>query len=194
MESKVHFSHFCTIITAVIIVAFVVAIATTLNDPKNCLILVSVTVLMILTGLYYCPVKVSADSEAVRIHRLMSRDKVFKYDDIQAVDTCYPSAGGIRLCGSGGFFGYWGYFSDIIIGQYFGYYADRSQCFYIRLKNKRQYVVSCRNHIEMVKFIQIIIITVRARKLSGDGSRCVKCGTRDISTPLAKLVVKNADN
>ncbi|WP_370519135.1 hypothetical protein, partial [uncultured Muribaculum sp.] len=54
---------------------------------------------------------------------------------------------------SGGFFGYWGYFSDIIIGQYFGYYAARSQSFCIKLKNNRQYVISCDNHIEMVKFI-----------------------------------------
>ena len=63
-------------------------------------------------------------------------------------------AAGIRLCGSGGFFGYWGYFSDIVIGQYFGYYADRSQCFYIKLKNKRQYVISCKNHVGMVEAIR----------------------------------------
>ncbi len=85
---------------------------------------------------------------------MLSGDKTFPLADIVEVDTCYPSAAGIRLCGSGGFFGYWGYFSDIVIGQYFGYYADRSQCFYIKLKNKRQYVISCKNHVGMVEAIR----------------------------------------
>ena len=48
------------------------------------------------------------------------------------------------MCGSGGFMGYWGYFHDIIIGSYFGYYGDRSQCVLVRLMSGAQYVVSCK--------------------------------------------------
>ena len=154
MKSKVHFSTYCIIITAVVIVALLTGIIANRFNTDRCIILSVITATTALAGLFYCPVSVSVDSNAIRIHRLLSGNKTFKLSDIETVDTCYPSAGGIRLCGSGGFFGYWGYFSDILIGQYFGYYADRSQCFYIRLKNKRQYVISCENHIELVKAIQ----------------------------------------
>lgn len=154
MKSKVHFSTYCIIITIVVMVALTAGIIATRVNTDKCILLSVITAAVTLAGLFYCPVSVSVDSNVVRIHRMLSKDKTFKLSDIEAVDTCYPSAGGIRLCGSGGFFGYWGYFSDILIGQYFGYYADRSQCFYIRLKNKRQYVVSCENHIKLLKAIQ----------------------------------------
>lgn len=153
MKSKVHFSTYCTIITIAVLVLFVVGIVATRNESSKCLIFSIITALATLAGLYYCPVSVTADSKSVKIHRLLSGDKTFNYYDIESVDTFYPSPGALRLCGSGGFFGYWGYFSDIIIGQYFGYYADRSQSFCIKLKNNRQYVISYDNHIEMVKSI-----------------------------------------
>ncbi len=154
MKSKVHFSSFCIIITGAVIAALLAGIVTTRDSTDKCLALAVITAAVTLAGLFYCPTGVSTDSKSVKVHRLISGCKTFKFSDIESIDTCYPSAGGIRLCGSGGFFGYWGYFSDIIIGQYFGYYADRSQCFYIRLKNNRLYVISCENHIEMVKNIQ----------------------------------------
>lgn len=154
MKSKVHFSTYCIIITAVVIAALLAGIVATLHGRNECLLITAIAIISIFAGLYYCPVSITADSDSLKVHRLLSGDKVFKYTDIKAIDTCYPSAGGIRLCGSGGFFGYWGYFSDIMIGQYFGYYADRSQCFYIRLKNNRRYVLSCANHLEMVRTIQ----------------------------------------
>lgn len=154
MTSKVHFSLYCIIITIVTFGVLLTGAAMTYNTPNKSIILIIITVLITLSGLFYCPLSVSIDSDELKIRRLLAGDKRFKISDITDTDTCYPSAAGIRLCGSGGFFGYWGYFSDILIGQYFGYYADRSQCFYIRMKNKKQYVISCRNHTEIVKNIQ----------------------------------------
>lgn len=154
MKSKVHFSLFCKIITIAVFAALIGATISSIGNTRDCAILSAITLLAIFSGLYYCPTAVSATTAGVTVHRCLSGDKVFRYSDIKKVDTFYPSAGGLRLCGSGGFFGYWGYFSDILIGQYFGYYADRNQCFYIVLKNNRQYVISCNNHTEMVKTIQ----------------------------------------
>lgn len=162
MKSKVHFSLYCKIITLAVIALFAIGIATTTMERSTFCLLIAVVAMAVATGLYYCPVCVEADADSVKIHRLLSRPREFKYSDIEAADTCYPSAGGIRLCGSGGFFGYWGYFSDIIIGQYFGYYADRSQCFYIRLKCGRQYVASCENHVAMAAAIESHIENIRA--------------------------------
>lgn len=154
MKSKVRFSIYCITITVVVIAALIIGIVATRLHTYKCILLSLITIIGILVGLFYCPVSVCVDSNSVKIRRMLLGYKTFRYSDIEAVDTCCPSAGGIRLCGSGGFFGYWGYFSDILIGQYFGYYADRSQCFYIRLKTQRQYVISCERHVEIVKAIQ----------------------------------------
>lgn len=158
MKSKVHFSKYCTVVTILVLAAFIVGLFETYGDQRSFALLSIMTLLAVFAGLYYCPKAVSAGESGLRIHRLLSGDKIFKYSDIREVDTCYPSAGGIRLCGSGGFFGYWGYFSDILVGQYFGYYADRDQCFYIKLQNNRQYVISCNNHTEIVNEIRKHIV------------------------------------
>lgn len=154
MKNKVKFSIYSKIITVLVLILFVAGVIALLDNtrelPLFCIIMGGATI----TGLYFCPISIEADQSEIKLHRLLSHPKCFAYNDIQSVDMCYPSAGGLRLCGSGGFFGYWGYFSDIVIGQYFGYYADRSQCFYIKLKNKRQYVISCKNHVGMVEAIR----------------------------------------
>ncbi|MDE6225012.1 MAG: PH domain-containing protein [Muribaculaceae bacterium] len=154
MKNKVHFSLYCKVITVVVVSVLIIGIIASRHQTDKCILLTAITFFTTLAGLYYCPMSVTADSDSVKINRLLSGNKTFKYSDIESVDSCYPCAGGLRICGSSGFFGYWGYFSDVVIGSYFGYYADRSQCFFIKLKNKRQYVISCENHIEIVKLIQ----------------------------------------
>lgn len=158
MKTNVHFSKYCIAITFVVLAALITGLIVTYGDQRSFVMLAVITMLAVFSGLYYCPKSVSVDGNGLSIHRLVSRDKIFKYSDIREVDSCYPSAGGIRLCGSGGFFGYWGYFSDSLIGQYFGYYTDRDQCFYIKLKDNRQYVISCNNHTEIVNEIRRHIV------------------------------------
>ena len=154
MKRKVHFSLLCKVITIAAIGLLTSALISAWPDGLRLLPVAVIFGLMMATGLYYCPVAVAADDKCVRIHRLLSRPKTFAYTDIASAGYCYPSGGGLRLCGSGGFFGFWGYFHDIAIGSYFGYYGDRSQCFCIRLKNGRQYVVSCRDSEKMSLFIE----------------------------------------
>ena len=50
-----------------------------------------------------------------------------------------------RVCGSGGWFGYWGWFHDRELGRYFAYYGKSSDCFLVRLRNGRNYVIGCQN-------------------------------------------------
>lgn len=154
MKSKVRLSAFSTITTYSVIVLFAIGIGTAvLSEPQKTVILLLLLIPMIVLSLYYYPKSLESTDSKVIIHRLYN-DKVFECSEIAAVERCYPSAGGLRLCGSGGFFGYWGYFTDVMIGNYFGYYGDRSQCILIKLKNGKQYVVSCVNPDEMVKSIK----------------------------------------
>ncbi|MDE6669133.1 MAG: PH domain-containing protein [Muribaculaceae bacterium] len=142
MKFKVKFSTYCSIITVVVIIALIVGIVT-VGDHAERILLSVITVCVIGAGLFYCPVSIEADTDKFIIHRLV-KAKHIPYDQISAIDRCFPSAGGLRMCGSGGFMGYWGYFHDIIIGSYFGYYGDRSQCILVRFRSGAQYVVSCK--------------------------------------------------
>lgn len=154
MKQKIKFSAYSFIITAVVLILCVVGTFALLGNAEEltlfCIIMGGVT----LAGLYYCPKSINANESSITLHRLLSSPKIFNYNSIQAVDTCYPSAGGLRLCGSGGFFGYWGYFSDIMIGSYFGYYGSRSNCILVKLKDGKQYVIGCENPVVLVDYIK----------------------------------------
>lgn len=154
MKQKVKFSSFSKIVTVAVLVLFVVGMVALIGDGGKMLRFCIIVGGTIVVGLYYCPISIEADKSEIRIRRLLSAPKVITYDTIQDVDTCYPSAGGLRLCGSGGFFGYWGYFSDIMIGSYFGYYGSRSNCTLVKLKDGKQYVIGCDNAVAMVDYIK----------------------------------------
>lgn len=153
MKQKVKYSLYSLIITAIVLIASIVGIFSLRHNIYElipfCIIFGAITIF----GLYYCPKSVEADKAGVAIHRVLSSPKVFQYDNIESVDTCYPSPGGLRLFGSGGCFGYWGYFNDILIGTYFAYYGSRSSCFLLKLKNGKQYVLGCEDAREMVNYI-----------------------------------------
>lgn len=154
MKNKVKFSVFVQVITAVVIILCIVGEISLWNIHEKLIIFNLIMGAGIIAGLYYCPVSVKANLSEIKLYRLLAKPKIFAYKDIQSVETCYPSAASIRLCGSGGLFGYWGYFSDIMIGTYFGYYGSRSYCFLVKLKNGKQYVLGCENPVAMVDYIK----------------------------------------
>jgi len=154
MKQNIKFSAYSLIVTAVVLILCVVGIFSLIGNAEKLTIFCIIIGVVTIVGLYYCPKSIQANESSVTLHRLLSSRKVFNYNSIQAVDTCYPSAGGLRLCGSGGFFGYLGYFSDIMIGAYFGYYGSRSNCFLIKMNNGRQYVLGCDNPVDMVDYIK----------------------------------------
>ena len=152
MKSKVALSTYCKVITFALVILLIVGIVSCSDNGTKLLALVFISIALIGFSLFYFPTAVETTGNAFIIHRFL-KSKTIPYSSISSADTCIPSAGGIRLCGSGGFLGYWGYFNDIIIGTYFGYYGNRNQCILIKLKNGRQYVVSCEEQIKMIHSI-----------------------------------------
>lgn len=157
MKQKIKFSAYSLIITAVVLILCVVGIFSLICNVEKLTLFCIIMGCATFAGLYYCPISLRANESSVTLYRLISSPKVFNYSDIQTIDICYPSAGGLRLCGSGGFFGYWGYFNDIMIGSYFGYYGSRSNCILIKLKDGKQYVLGCENPSAMVDYINPLI-------------------------------------
>ncbi len=153
MKQNIKFSIFSQILTASILLIFAIGILSLHGNSEKltlfCIIVGSVTI----AGLYFCPKSIEADRDGVVLHRLLSFSKVFPYDKIHMVETCYPSFGGVRLCACGGYFGYWGYFHDFVIGSYIGYYGSRSNCVLLKMKDGKQYVLGCDDAETLVAYI-----------------------------------------
>lgn len=152
MKSKVTLSAYCKVITFTLIILLIIGIVSCSDNESKLWALVVVSIALISFSLFYFPTSIETTNSSLIIRRFL-KSKIIPYSFISSADTCIPSAGGLRLCGSGGFLGYWGYFNDIIIGTYFGYYGNRNQCILIKLNNGKQYVVSCEEPIQMISSI-----------------------------------------
>lgn len=106
----------------------------------------------LLASLFYMPMSISADKSAIYINRSL-KIKTIPLQDVLSVRMCPPTMGAIRICGSGGFFGYWGWFKERDLGKYFAYYGRSSDCFLVELKDGRKYMLGCKNPQKMVEYI-----------------------------------------
>ena len=109
-------------------------------------------ILLCATALLYMPMSISVDDANLNINRSL-RIKSIPLKEIKSVKLCPPTMAEKRICGSGGWFGYWGWFSEPSIGKYFAYYGKASDCFLVELKNGKNYLLGCADAPEMVKYI-----------------------------------------
>lgn len=110
-------------------------------------------VYMCVMALFYAPMSISVDDRSLNVNRPL-RVKSIPLADIKSVELCSPTMSERRICGSGGWLGYWGWFREPSIGKYFAYYGKASDCFLVRLKDGRQYLLGCANPAPMVEFIK----------------------------------------
>ena len=156
MKQPVILSTFSLIIT-IVSNALIISIIFYNNPPVYVQVSLGVIWGMtVLASLFYMPISISADQTAIYINRSL-RIKAIPIQDVASVKLCPPTMGAIRICGSGGFFGYWGWFKERDLGKYFAYYGRSSDCFLIELKNGRKYMLGCKKAPEMVEYIQSLI-------------------------------------
>ena len=104
-------------------------------------------------ALYFSPLSVEVDTETVTVNFPL-RHRSFKLNDIASAEDVQPTMGEWRICGSGGFFGYWGWFDNKVLGRYFAYYGRGSECFIIRLRSGQIYMLGCEDHATVLRCIQ----------------------------------------
>lgn len=114
-----------------------------------------ILLLLLLLTLFYMPLSISADNSGVHINRPLHRSTI-PFDLICSVSLCPPTMAEQRIFGSGGWFGYWGWFKERDLGRYFAYYGRSSDCFLVSLKNGRKYMLGCSDPAEIVDFINTI--------------------------------------
>jgi hypothetical protein len=152
MKSNVTQSAFSFFITIVVIALLVVGLYMSYGTDKF-IILTIIIIALLGFSMFYSPLSVSVDEKTIRINSPFKIHEI-AMQSIVGVERFQPMKGSIRLCGSGGFLGYWGIFREAYVGNYMAYYGKASDCFLIRLDNGKQYVLGCNDADAMVAFIK----------------------------------------
>lgn len=153
MKAKVTYSKFATIITILISLVLLVGCILTIHEEITFFILLSIFIILILFSLIYGAYYIKADSKYVYLRSVLKSKKIL-IENIESIQRFQPTMGAIRICGSGGYMGYWGLFREGDIGRYYAFYGKSSDCFIIRMKNGDKYVLGCENPDKMVAYIK----------------------------------------
>lgn len=156
MKSKVQLSIYAYILTLIVNIVLIVCCVAMFNETPGFWLVLSILLVLLFFGLLYGPTQIVADPEYVTVKSYLRRQKIL-VRNIESVELFQPTMGAIRLCASGGYFGYWGLFREGDIGRYVGFYGKSSDCFLIKMKNGDKYVIGCHKPNEMVEYIQSLI-------------------------------------
>lgn len=153
MRSKIAFSWFASILTAVLFVLLFVGCIASIHNKTSFVMILSVYVVLIVCALFYGTAYVEATPDKIILGSLLRR-KTILMRDVAGVELFQPTMGAIRIFASGGFMGYWGFFKEGDLGRYYAFYGKSSDCFLVRLKNGDKYVLGCTNPESMVDYIK----------------------------------------
>lgn len=98
------------------------------------------------------PKRVMLTDDAIVLYKVRGR-LVLPFGGIKSIRE-YPSLKGVRLCGSGGLYGFIGYFYDKEIGRHLRYVGNHDEAFLIELKSGKKYVLSCENSGHVIEFVR----------------------------------------
>lgn len=149
MEQKinVHWSWFTRIVTILVSLVFVRIIWQEFKDFQanslnhGALLYLIFFILISVVFAINAPISVRLTPQYFELRKLVGRIRI-EYTAITHVVRYKPSFWDMRVFGSGGFFGYIGFFQGNKIGRYSGFFADTNQAFLIRTKRGKLYVFS----------------------------------------------------
>lgn len=154
MEHRVKLSTYA-LIMSVVGVAVILAVAVyqwLRGEAMVAAILAGMIVLLGVLALFYMPLAIGVDGDVLFVRRPL-RTKMIPLEDIESCRPVQPTISERRICGSGGWMGYWGRFSEPSIGRYFAYYGRASDCFLVRLRDGRQYLLGCEDPAAIVEAV-----------------------------------------
>ncbi len=153
MKSKISYSHYSTVLTAFLFLIIFIGCIASIHEKTIFFTLLAIFLILILCALFYGAAYVKATSDYVTMNSIFKSRKI-PMKNIENIELFKPTMGAIRICGSGGFMGYWGIFKEGDIGRYYAFYGKSSDCFLIRMRNGDKYVIGCDNPDALVKYIK----------------------------------------
>ncbi len=151
MKKKVHLSTL-TLIYSTLCLITLLACAYLFRNTWNILLFSACIIVWSIFALFYMPLSISVNESELNINRSL-RIKSIPLSEIKSVKLCPPTMAEHRLLCSGGWFGYWGWFSEASIGRYFAYYGKSSDRFLVELKNGKKYIIGCEEPGDIVSYI-----------------------------------------
>lgn len=152
MKFTVKLSLYSILSSAMILIVLLVLLYNSRNGWEICLVAGAIMTLL-LCALIYMPLSISVSSNELNVNRSF-KVKTISLSEIRTIELCQPTLAERRICGSTGIFGYWGWFREKDLGKYFAYYGKSSDCFLVRLKDGRQYMLGCENPQAIVSYIK----------------------------------------
>ena len=154
MNRKVKISTYSMIMPIISFLVLVSLMIINLNNGQIVLSYIIGGLLIVLCGLslFFTPITISVDDTDLNVNMTL-RVKSIPLNSIESVLICPPTMSEKRIFGSGGWFGYWGWFREPSIGKYFAYYGKASDCFLVRLKNGRLYMLGCSDPLSIMECI-----------------------------------------
>lgn len=147
------------VITILVTVVLCVGLICTRDILGKFIVWATITVLVFVAMWTVAPISISVDDTSITVRKRIGNKRIL-ISNIETVRAITPSTIpiiriGLRMFGSGGFAGYWGWYANSQIGTYFAYYGDRYECFLIKLKNGKKYILGCENSSEMIDRLKI---------------------------------------
>ncbi|MDE6631872.1 MAG: hypothetical protein K2K23_02625, partial [Muribaculaceae bacterium] len=81
------------------------------DNELYCWLLLGIVVIWSFCTLFYSPMYIVLTEDSINVQTLM-RVRCIPLDEIEAVKICEPTMSEHRICGSGGYFGYFGWFRE----------------------------------------------------------------------------------
>lgn len=153
MKSKIALSNYSIVLTTILFLVLFICCVVTVREKPVFFTLLFVSIFLIVCALFHAASYITADSDHIIIGNNLRKHKII-ISNIECIELFQPTMGAIKICGSGGFMGYWGIFREGDIGRYQAFYGKASDCFLIRLKNGDKYVLGCENPKAMVDYIK----------------------------------------
>lgn len=151
MKSRVYLSTTASILTILVIGLLLLGCFATYGSNLFILFMM-ITLVLLVVAMFYAPLTISANEKEVEVH-CPFKIHTIPMRRIVKCELFQPTMGSLRVCGSGGFMGYWGIFRESDVGRYMAYYGKASDCFIIRLDNGDKYVLGCKHPKQMVEYI-----------------------------------------
>lgn len=159
MKSRVYMSGYSIAVTLICYALFAAAYFVWPGSERG-LTLCVLAALVSIIALFYSPMSVELKADRLIVNRPLWF-KQLRLADIESIRLCQPTMGAQRVCGSGGFLGYWGWFKENDIGKYFAYYGKASDCFLVTMRNGRVYMLGCKDPGQMVEAINSALKNIR---------------------------------
>ena len=141
-----------TIIIFMIVIAAGYSCLMTNQITIGKIIIISLLTIVLMTIGLLIPFKIEITNKELLIYRFIGVKHVLITNISDCGLSYIPIS--VKVCGSGGFCGNIGWYKAPDFGIYFSYVLNKKRAFYLILKNRRKYMLSCNDPDKIVSVIK----------------------------------------